>query len=179
MTPRANLNAALRALALALSAALAACGPGVGGTGTGEEGRGLQAFGAEARPLCGSTLALLLGCTPASAAPASGAGQLAPSADSHWAGADGTVQLAVQGNAATLTAECGGLRFRALWGQQGSAEPLFYGWLEADGGERPALMLLRPSGEQLLLTLLEADGSVRLGPLLVQRQPAATSLRCP
>lgn len=159
---------------------LAACGPGVGGTGTGEEGQGLQAFGAEAREVCASELAPLLACAPASPnAGASGATGQPSAVRSWWSGDGGRVQLGFDGNRIGVQAECGALEFRGLWGQVGTAPAAYYGWLRADGGERPAVLQVQRDDPRLLFTLIEADARVRLGPSLATRQTAVGVLVCP
>jgi hypothetical protein len=164
-------------LLLAL-AALQACGPGVGGSGTGQ---GLDAFGASAVPLCSSDIAAALSCPGAAAAPpAPGASATAGvSSDSGTAAVyfadtlDGhQVAVTVQGNGLELDAPCAGVRFHGQWGRQAGQAARFYG-VNGDGANaQPAQVRASLDTSGLQLTVLDANGSVLLGPVGLRAQAA-------
>ncbi len=183
MTPlRAKVMAKLKpvrtAIALlTLSACLQACGPGVGGSGTGQ---GLDAFGATAAALCGSEIATALAC------PAGAAGPPASSADGGNAGS-GTVFFAdtidsrrvvvtVQGNSIDLNSPCARISFRGQWGLLAGQAARFYGFNGEGASAQPAQVrasLSTAGGGGLLLTVLDANGNLLLGPVLVTVQATA------
>ena len=153
---------------------LAGCGPGVGGTGTGT-GTGdtvdaLGVFGASATLVCASELAPVLACPVPSgaAAPASG------TAPVYLAdGVDGRrVAVSVQGNLIEVNAPCARIQFRGQWGAIAGQAARFYGSTGQDAGATPATLqaVVRVNG--LELTLVDTQGRVLLGPVLVTVRPA-------
>jgi hypothetical protein len=170
---------ALTALALVV---LQACGPGVGGSGTGQ---GLDAFGASAAPLCGSEIASALACPAGTAAPGASASAGASGTDTVYfadtltdsqADTGGSrVTVTVQGDSIALDAPCAGLRFRGQWGLLAGQAARFYG-LNGDGASaQPAQLRASLDGGGLLLTLLDANGNLLLGPVRVTVRPTAAA----
>ena len=161
----------LAALALA---ALQACGPGVGGSGTGQ---GLDAFGATSAALCGSDLAAVLACPPSSASPSgdngSGTVFFADTVDGS------RVVVTVQGNSIELGAPCARISFRGQWGLVAGQAARFYGFNGEGAAAQPAQVRASLASGGLLLTVLDANGNVLLGPVLVTvRVSAATPAGC-
>jgi len=160
-------------------AALQACGPGVGGSGTGQ---GLDAFGASALPLCSSEIASALACpagtaAPGASAPAGGGG----SSTVYFADTTGSgrVAVTVQGDSIELDAPCAGLRFRGQWGLLAGQAARFYGLNGEGSSAQPAQVRASLAEGGLQLTVLDANGNVLLGPVLVTvRATAATPGGC-
>jgi len=135
-------------------AALQACGPGVGGSGTGQ---GLDTFGASA--------------------PAGGGG----SSTVYFADTTGSgrVAVTVQGDSIELDAPCAGLRFRGQWGLLAGQAARFYGLNGEGSSAQPAQVRASLAEGGLQLTVLDANGNVLLGPVLVTvRATAATPGGC-
>jgi hypothetical protein len=149
-------------------AALQACGPGVGGSGTGQ---GLDAFGANAASLCGSDIAPALACPSSTAAPgASAAGNTdAGSGTVFFADTvDGRrVAVTVQGNSIELNAPCARISFRGQWGLLAGQAARFYGTNGEGASAQPAQVRASLASGGLLLTVLDANGDLLLGPVLV------------
>lgn len=165
---RTLMHWARSTLAWLALAALQACGPGVGGSGTGQ---GLADFGASAAPLCGSDIASALACPAGAAAPGA-------SASSGTVGGSGTVYFAdtvdgrrvvvtVQGNSIELQAPCAGISFRGDWGLLAGQAARFYGLNGSGASAQPAQVRASLDSGGLLLTVLDANGNVLLGPVLV------------
>lgn len=150
-------------LAAATLALLAACGPGVGGSGTGEDLTPLPSSGATALLLCSGELAPLLQCTAVGAAATGGTARVAFSG--RLGGQD--VALELQGNRAELRVGCTLLRFRGQWGQLAGQPPRFYGYTDPDGAAAVATLEARLAGNEIELTLRDANGSVIVGPVNV------------
>jgi len=154
-TLKALCRSAWAVLAVLAWVALQACGPGVGGSGTGQ---GMDAFGASAVQLCSSDIAPALACPAATASPAASA----------VPGSGGLVT--VQGNSIELNAPCAGISFRGDWGQLAGQAARFYGFNGEGSSAQPAQVrasLASASVGGLLLTVLDANGHLLLGPVLV------------
>lgn len=164
---RTLMHLARRALAGLALAALQACGPGVGGSGTGQ---GLADFGATAMPLCGSEIASALACPAGAAAGTAGGTGSVYFVDTG----DGRhVLVTVQGNGIELQAPCAGISFRGDWGLLAGQAARFYGLNGSGSHTQPAQLRASLDSGGLLLTLLDADGNVLLGPVLVTVRPTA------
>lgn len=163
-------------MALLALAALQACGPGVGGSGTGQ---GLDAFGANAAPLCGSEIAPALSCPPATAAPGgSAAGNTDPGSGTVFFAdtIDGRrVAVTVQGNSIELNAPCARISFRGQWGLLAGQAARFYGTNGDGANAQPAQVRASLASSGLLLTVLDANGDVLLGPVLVTVKTSLSS----
>jgi len=157
------------ALALATTLALPGCGPGVGGTGT---GAALGAFGATAASVCGSPIALELGCAQAPApAPSSAGGAASGTLPVQFVDADGRVTLDLAGNAATLVSSCQKLRFDGDFGHAASGDA-FFGTvqLQASNAETLASLAAAPApGGGVNVELRDAAGNALLGPIVLRR----------
>jgi hypothetical protein len=164
------------ALACLALAALQACGPGVGGSGTGQ---GLDAFGASSAALCGSDIAAALACPPSTAAPggSAAAGGDGGSATVYFADTiDGSrVAVTVQGNSIELTAPCARISFRGQWGLLAGQAARFYGLNGEGSNAQPAQVRASLASGGLQLTVLDANGNVLLGPVLVTVRPGAAT----
>jgi len=160
------------ALAWMALAALQACGPGVGGSGTGQ---GLDAFGASSASLCGSDIAAALACPPSTAAPggsASGASDNGTALVYFADTIDGSrVAVTVQGNSIELTAPCARISFRGQWGLLAGQAARFYGLNGEGSNAQPAQVRASLVNGDLQLTVLDANGNVLLGPVLVTVRP--------
>lgn len=162
------------------AAILGGCGPGVGGTGTGETTAALAVFGASAAPVCSSELAPVLAC----AAPTGvgGAAALAPgTAPVYLADTiDGRrVAVSVQGNLIELSAPCARVQFRGQWGAIAGQAARFYGSTGSTGTHAsgpPASLQALVRGNALELTLVDTQGLVLLGPVLVTARPAPAAV---
>lgn len=172
--PLPRLRAALTWLALLAMSALSACGPGVGGSGTGQ---GLDAFGASSSPLCSSDIASVLSCPAGTAAPGASAstGSGTGSGTVYFTDTvDGRrVLVTVQGNGIELSAPCAGISFRGDWGLLAGQAARFYGSTGEGSAARPAQLRASLDSGGLLLTLLDVNGNVLLGPVLVTVRPTA------
>jgi hypothetical protein len=169
------LSTWLSACSLALLLLMQGCGPGLGGTGTGDSVPALAAFNAQRASPCASDLAALLAC-PASTA---GAPSLLPAA--RWL-ADGNpaarVQADISDSEIQLLLRCQGWRFEGTWGQSAAFGTRWYGHLtEAPGSNASRLATLtgQVQGDQLVVTLFDAAGSLLAGPVKLTVVPAATS----
>ncbi len=143
---------------------LGGCGPGVGGSGTGEANN-LTAYNATAASLCASEVAALLACPSASASPATPLGTapvyLADTIDGR------RVAVSAQGNLIEVNAPCARIQFRGQWGVAPGQAPRFYGFVDPDNTATPASLTVVAQGNGLLLTLVDKQGVLLLGPLLV------------
>ena len=175
----ASARATLALWLLAATAMLGGCGPGVGGTGTGDAADALGAFGATAASVCAGELAAVLACaaptgggggggggTAAAPAPGTAPVYLADTIDGR------RVVLSVQGNLIELHAPCARVRFRGQWGTIAGQAARFYGSTEQDGASTPATLQAVVRGSGLELTLVDTQGRVLLGPVLVTVRPA-------
>ncbi len=163
---------------LAATALLGGCGPGVGGTGTGDAADALGAFGATAASVCAGELATVLACaattggggggggTAAAPAPGTAPVYLADTIDGR------RVAVSVQGNLIDVNAPCARVRFRGQWGTIAGQAARFYGSTEQDGSSTPATLQAVVRGSGLELTLVDTQGRVLLGPVLVTARPA-------
>jgi len=157
---------------------LGGCGPGVGGTGTGDTIDGLNVFGASAVPVCVSDLAVVLACPSATAGGGGGAVALTPgTAPVYLADTiDGQrVAVSVQGNAIEVNAPCARVQFRGQWGAIAGQAARFYGSTGQDASTTattPATLQAVVRGNGLELTLIDTQGRVLLGPVLVTVRPA-------
>ncbi len=169
----AKLRAARTAFALlVLGACLQACGPGVGGSGTGQ---GVDAFGATAASLCGSDIAAALACPAGASSPPPGSGVSAGTGTVFFVDNVDTrrVVVTVHGNSIELNAPCARISFRGEWGLLAGQAARFYG-LNGEGAHaQPAQVRASLSSGGVQLTVLDANGDVLLGPVLVTLQASA------
>ena len=154
-------------VALLLMQLHSACGPGVGGTGTGDSV--LAAFGANAAPVCASTLATRLACPDA---PPVGSNMATPpTALVYFADGLGAAQVLarIEDNRIDLDAPCLRIRFSGEWGTVPGQAERFYGSLTTAAAERPVLATLsvQTAGNGVVVMLQDEDGRVRFGPRLL------------
>jgi hypothetical protein len=159
------------ALALVLAALAGGCGPGVGGTGTGQGEGSLPYFGASAASVCSGELSALLDCPADTSSPAAALG----TGEVFFTDREGTptVSVRLQGNTVVVTAACAQWRFRGDWGLVGDQAARFFGTArDSSDAPQPAVLRVRPQGGGLSLELLDAQGHVLLGPIVVTRAAA-------
>ncbi len=185
----------MRMLTAASVALLAACGPGEGGTGTGSVPAALSAFGAQAASVCTGALAAALQCnrppgTDAGApVGAPGGTPVGPSAGTdrlvlaNGPEADASLSAVLDGNQIDFVARCLDTEFAGAWGVRPGEDARYYGTLLRSGSPQPELatVTLEPDAQlRFRLVLRAADGSLVLGPVLLQRvaAPPTLSPRC-
>ena len=170
----ASARATLALWLLAAITILGGCGPGVGGTGTGDTVDALGVFGATAVSVCASELAPLLACPAPTGGAGAGIAPLPGTAPVYLADTiDGRrVAVSVQGNLIEVNAPCARIQFRGQWGAIAGQAARFYGSTGQDAGATPATLqaVVRVNG--LELTLVDTQGRVLLGPVLVTVRPA-------
>ena len=172
---------ALAAAACALVLLLSACGPGVGGTGIGAEPPTLTSFGATSASVCTSNLAGSLACPSLGALPSSPSAAPADAGTTALVLADGNTRVLarLEGNRIELQAPCAGLKFSGEWGLVPGQAPRFYGAVEFSAYNGPGSLEMAATGTRFSLQVLDLNGRVLLGPLMLQitqaLQPAACS----
>lgn len=177
-----------RIFGLVLVCWLAACGPGVGGSGTGENTQTLADFGATAAPVCVASFASNLKCAPATPASPGSGGMPTPASDGTalaiFVDASGQAQVsaALQYNGIELVARCARLRFSGEWGVNSAGDARYYGRVtdERSGLSQLASLSVAEAAAGLQVLLRAFDGSLLLGPVVLQQQTAVTEpAACP
>lgn len=173
----ASARATLALWLLAVTAVLGGCGPGVGGTGTGETADALGVFGAAAASVCASELAAVLACPAPSGGGGAAAAPAAGTAPVYLADTiDGRrVAVSMQGNLIEVSAPCARIQFRGQWGTIVGQAARFYGSTGQDASATLATLQAVVRGNGLELTLVDTQGRVLLGPVLVTVRPAPTT----
>jgi len=168
---RSNLFRAGLASAWTLAMVVfAGCGPGVGGTGTGTGTTAFDAFHVSAASVCEGALAAQLDC----ASPPAAMGPVAAGTQPvRFADIAGQVTLELNGNLATLDALCLRLHFGGEFGVDAGSVEGFFGSYDIGGSGMNRLAALSAvpmaGGGVLTVELRDADGSVVVKPVLLQR----------
>ena len=171
---------ALAAAAAALLLLLSACGPGVGGTGIGAEPPTLATFGATSASVCTSNLAGSLACPSVGALPSSPTAAPPDAGTTALSLADSSsrVLATLNGNRIELNAPCAGLKFSGEWGLVPGQAPRYYGLAESSAYSGAASLELASSGAQFNLQVLDINGRVLFGPVMLQVKAGSQLAAC-
>lgn len=163
---------------LAALLALSSCGPGTGGTGTGREAGDyyMSLAGASAAAVCAEPWASArLACMvplPVSATGSAHSGTAKLQFTSVGQVAAATFGAVFDGNTVQLQGGCPRQSFSGDWGLSNGGGGAFVGAYESTRtpAPEPARLLVRSAadGQNLQLELRALDGSLLLGPLLLQ-----------